>query len=143
VIQRPTLSPMAMGRRRDRADTPGLWISVNDPPPTGSHPFYRRLNHILDTHGFDAFVESQCAGFYAAKLGPTRADLARLDRKRPKKGRNTDWQHQHDSDARITRMKDGRTHLAYKAEHAVDMGTGAGSGERDSVVLECLGVGVA
>ena len=134
---------MAMGRRRDRADTPGLWIPVNDPPPTGSHPFYRRLNHILDTHGFDAFVESQCAGFYAAKLGPTRADLARLDRKRPKKGRNTDWQHQHDSDARITRMKDGRTHLAYKAEHAVDMGTGAGSGERDSVVLECLGVGVA
>ena len=56
---------------------------------------------------------------------PTRADLARLDRTRPKKGRNTDWQHPHDPDARITKMKDGRTHLAHKAEHAVDMETGA------------------
>ena len=43
---------------------------------------------------------------------PTRADLARLDRKRPKKGRNKDWRHPHDPDARITKMKDGRTHLA-------------------------------
>ena len=41
---------------------------------------------------------------------PTRADLARLDRTRPKKGRNTDWRHPHDPDARITKMKDGRTH---------------------------------
>jgi transposase len=56
---------------------------------------------------------------------PTRADLARLDRKRPKKGRNADWQHPHDPGARITTMKDGRTHLAHKAEHAVDMDTGA------------------
>ena len=56
---------------------------------------------------------------------PTRADLARLDRKRPKKGRNKDWQHPHDPDARITKMKDGCTHLAHKAEHAVDMDTGA------------------
>jgi transposase len=55
----------------------------------------------------------------------TRADLARLDRKRPKKGRNTEWRHPHDPDARITRMKDGRTHLAHKAEHAVDLETGA------------------
>lgn len=56
---------------------------------------------------------------------PTRADLARLDRKRPQKGRNTDWRHPHDPDPRITKMKDGRTHLAHKAEHAVDMETGA------------------
>src|SRR5207342_211740 len=56
---------------------------------------------------------------------PTRADLARLDRKRAKKGRNKDWRHPHDPDARITKMKDGRTHLAHKAEHAVDMETGA------------------
>jgi transposase len=39
---------------------------------------------------------------------PTRADLARFDRKRPKKGRNTEWRHPHDADARITKMKDGR-----------------------------------
>ena len=56
---------------------------------------------------------------------PTRADLARLDRRRPKKGSNKDWEHPHDPDARITQMKDGRTHLAHKAEHVVDMETGA------------------
>ena len=56
---------------------------------------------------------------------PTREDLARLDRARPKKGCNADWQHPHDPDARITKMKDGRTHLAHKAEHGVDLETGA------------------
>ena len=56
---------------------------------------------------------------------PTRADLARLDRKRPKKGSNDDWTHPHDPDAKITKLKDGRTHLAHKAEHAVDLDTGA------------------
>jgi transposase len=245
---------MAMGRRKDRARTPSLWIAANDLPATGGHPFYQRLNRVLDDHGFDEFVEAQCASFYAATLGrpsltpgmyfrllligyfegidsergiawrtadslalrgflglglneappehstisrtrrlidlethravftwilqvlatadlvkgktigidattleanaalrsivrrdsgetyqefltklaqasgietPTRADLARFDRTRPKKGRNKDWQHPHDPDARITKMKDGRTHLAHKAEHAVDMETGA------------------
>ena len=243
-----------MGRRKDRARTPGLWIATNELPVTGGHPFYQRLNRILDTHAFDAFVEAQCAPFYAATVGrpsltpgtyfrllligyfegidsergiawrtadslalrgflglgleetppehstisrtrrlidlethravftwilqvlatadlvkgttigidattleanaalrsivrhdsgetyqefltrlaqasgiatPTRADLTRLDRKRSKKGRNTDWRHPHDPDARITKMKDGRTHLAHKAEHAVDLETGA------------------
>jgi transposase len=56
---------------------------------------------------------------------PTRADLARLDRKRPKKASNKDWTHPHDPDARITKMKDGTTHLAHKAENAVDLETGA------------------
>ena len=244
---------MAMGRRKDKGRTPGLWVAANDLPRTGGHPFYQRLNAILDTHGFDDFVEEQCAAFYATHgrpsltpgtyfrllligyfegidsergiawrtadslalrgflgLGldemppehstisrtrrlidlethravftwilqmlatanlvkgktigidattleanaalrsivrrdsgetyqefltrlaqasgietPTRADLARLDRKRPKKGRNTEWRHPHDPDARITKMKDGRTHLAHKAEHAVDLETGA------------------
>src|SRR5215207_2821358 len=245
---------MAMGRRKDRARTPGLWIAANELPPTGGHPFYQRLNQILDAHAFDDFVEAQCASFYATTIGrpsltpgtyfrllligyfegidsergiawrtadslalrgflglgldevppehstisrtrrlidlethravftwilqvlatadlvkgktigidattreanaalrsivrrdsgetyqefltrlahasgietPTRAVLARLDRKRPKKGRNTEWRHPHDPDARITKMKDGRTHLAHKAEHAVDMDTGA------------------
>jgi transposase len=245
---------MAMGRRKDRARTPGLWIPTNELPATGGHPFYQRLNQVLDAHGFDEFVEAQCAPFYATTIGrpsltpgtyfrllligyfegidsergiawrtgdslalrgflglgldevapehstisrtrrlidlethravftwilqvlatadlvkgktigidattleanaalrsivrrdsgetyqefltrlaqasgietPTRADLARLDRKRPKKGLNTEWRHPHDPDARITKMKDGRTHLAHKAEHAVDMETGA------------------
>jgi transposase len=56
---------------------------------------------------------------------PSRAELARFDRKRPKKGRNKEWRHPHDPDARIPKMKDGRTHLAHKAEHAVDMETGS------------------
>ena len=56
---------------------------------------------------------------------PTRKELAKLDRKRTKKGNNDDWTHPHDPEARITKMKDGRTHLAHKAEHAVDMETGA------------------
>ena len=56
---------------------------------------------------------------------PTREDLAKLDRKRKNKGSNQDWTHPHDPDARIAKMKDGRTHLAHKAEHAVDLETGA------------------
>ena len=56
---------------------------------------------------------------------PTRAELARLDRKRKKKGSNDDWTHPHDPDAKITKMKDGRTHLAHTAEQAVDLDTGA------------------
>ena len=56
---------------------------------------------------------------------PTRAELARFDRKRKKKGSNDDWTHPHDPDAKITKMKDGRTHLAHTAEHAVDLETGA------------------
>ena len=57
---------------------------------------------------------------------PTREGLARLDRKRKKKKTsNTDWTNPHDPDAKVTKMKDGRTHLAHKAEHAVDMETGA------------------
>ena len=245
---------MAMGRRKNRTRTPRLWIAANELPRTGGHPFYLRLNQVLDAHAFDEFVEAQCAPFYAETVGrpsltpgtyfrllligyfegidsergiawrtadslalrgflglgldetppehstisrtrrlidvethrtvftwilqvlatadlirgktigidattleadaalrsivrrdsgetyqefltrlaqasgiatPTRADLARLDRTRPKKGRNTDWRHPHDPDARITKMKDGRTHLAHKAEHAVDLETGA------------------
>jgi transposase len=56
---------------------------------------------------------------------PTRADLARVDRRRKKKGSNADWSSPADPDAKITKMKDGRTHLAHKAEHAVDLDTGA------------------
>ena len=57
---------MAMGRRKNRARTPGLWIAANELPPTGGHPFYQRLNQIVDAHAFDAFIEAQCASFYAA-----------------------------------------------------------------------------
>jgi hypothetical protein len=57
---------------------------------------------------------------------PTTDDLIRLDRSRKdKKLSNADWESPTDPDARIARMKDGRTHLAYKPEHAVDLDTGA------------------
>ena len=59
---------------------------------------------------------------------PTRQDLAKLDRKRPKKGSNKDWKHPHDPEARITKMKDGRTRLAHKLEVGVDMETGVVAG---------------
>jgi transposase len=56
---------------------------------------------------------------------PTREDLAKIDRKRKNKASNEDWVNPNDPDARIAKMKDGRTHLAHKAEHAVDLDTGA------------------
>ena len=56
---------------------------------------------------------------------PTIDDLIRLDRKRKgKKLSNEDWTSKTDPDAKIAKMKDGTTHLAYKPEHAVDLDTG-------------------
>ena len=73
--------------------------------------------------GYDEFLKglAQASGIET----PTRQELVKLDRKRKKKGSNQEWKHPHDPDARITKMKDGRTHLAHKAEHAVDLETGA------------------
>jgi transposase len=56
---------------------------------------------------------------------PTREALARLDRRRKKRTSNTDWKNPSDPDAKVTKMKDGRTHLAHKAEHAIDLDSGA------------------
>src|SRR5215212_4970003 len=57
---------------------------------------------------------------------PTAEDLIRLDRKRKgKRLSNEDWTSPSDPEARIAKLKDGRTHLAYKPEHAVDLDTGA------------------
>ena len=56
---------------------------------------------------------------------PTLDDLVRLDRARKgKKLSNEDWTSPTDADAKIARMKDGTTRLAYKPEHAVDLDTG-------------------
>ena len=235
-----------------------FWIATDRLANSPGHPFYRKLNRLLAAHGFDAFAEEQCRGFYAEKLGrpsvppgvyfrmlmvgyfegldsergidwrcadslalreflgysleettpdhstlsrarqridldthrkvftwvltvlaqegclkgesigidattleanaamrsivrrdtgesyeeflralaqasgidtPTREDLARVDRQRKRGGKgkasNDDWKHPHDPDARITKMKDGTTHMGHKAEHAVDMDTEA------------------
>ena len=240
-----------MGKRRRHAKQASMWVATQDLPRSAAHPFYARLNQILEQHGFDRYVEGLCERFYAddgrpglppgryfrllligyfeeldaeraiawraadsfalrefiglvlpeappdhstisrtrrlidletheavftwmlQRLGdaglvkgktvgidattleanaalrsivrrdtgesyqdfltklaqasgietPTRAN--RMDRQRKKKGSNDDWMHPHDPDAKITKMKDGRTHLAHKAEHAVDLETGA------------------
>ena len=79
--------------------------------------------------GTRARVTRRCWSHLAQESGietPTAEDLARLDRKRKgKKLSNEDWVSRSDPEARIAKMKDGTTHLAYKPEHAVDLDTGA------------------
>jgi len=245
---------MAMGTRKDQEQQEELWVPQQALPKGASHPFYQRLNQLLEESRFDEFVEGRCRQFYAAKRGrpslapgvyfrllligyfegvdsergiawraqdslalrrflrvglneappdhstisrtrrlidvethrevftwvlgllaekgllkgqtlgidattleanaalrtivrretgesyqeflkglaqesgiatPTREQLARLDRKRKNKGSNEEWRHPHDPDARISKMKDGRTHLAHKVEQAVDFSSGA------------------
>lgn len=242
-----------MGTRKHRERQEGLWYGGELPTAPG-HPFYKRLNEVLDKAGFDPFCEINCAEFYHDKLGRpslapglyfrimmigffegldsergiawrladsltlrqflsigldektpdhvtisrTRrlikaethqriftwvlerlaqgglikgktigvdsttleanaamksivrrdtgenyteylkrlaqaegieakdaAALLRMDRKRTKKTSNKDWKSPSDGEAEITKLKDGRTALAYKAENAVDMETGA------------------
>jgi len=242
-----------MGTRKKRQRQENLWYG-GDLATAPGHPFYTRLNEVLDAAGFDSFCETQCASFYHHKLGRpslppgqyfrvmmigffegldsergiawrladsltlrqflsigldestpdhvtisrTRrlidaeihqrifswvlerlalsglvkgktigvdsttleanaamksivrrdtgesylaylkrlaeaegmeaedaAALLRMDRKRKKKTSNEDWKNPIDEEAEITKLKDGRTALAYKAENAVDMETGA------------------
>lgn len=80
---------------------------------------------------------------------PRDEDLRRFDRKRTdKKVSNQEWESKTDPDSRITKMKDGRTHLAYKAEHAVDVETDlvlsaqvhhADRGDADTLVEALIG----
>jgi transposase len=243
---------MVMGKRKRRQQE--MWLATSELPKSPGHPFYQRLNGVLEEAGFDRFAEKSCESFYANQLGrpsllpgryfrllllgyfegldsergmawraadslairsflglgmeergpdhstisrtrrlidvethrevfgwvlgrlaeaglvkgatilvdgttleanaamrsivrrdtgekydeyltglakasgvrtPTRAALARLDRRRAKKGSNEEWKSPSDPDAKITKMKDGRTHLAHKAEHAVDIDSGA------------------
>src|SRR3989442_668052 len=243
---------MAMGKRK--GEQVPMWVSATDLPVSPGHPFYARLNAILDEAGFDRFAEEQCRAFYAPVMGrpslppgryfrllllgyfegldsergiawraadslavrsfvglgldaaapdhstisrtrrlidlethravftwvqerlaaaglltgrtvaidattleanaamrsivrrdtgesyqefltrlaaasgiktPTREALARLDRRRKKRTSNKDWENPSDPDAKITKIKDGRTHLAHKSEHAVDLDSSA------------------
>jgi transposase len=245
---------MAMGTRKDQEQQEEMWIPQTSLAKGASHPFYQRLNQLLEESRFDGFVEGRCRRFYVERRGrpslapgvyfrllligyfegidsergiawrandslalrrflrvgldetppdhstisrtrrlmdvethrevftwvlgvlaekgllkgqtlgvdattleanaalrtivrrdtgegyqeflqrlaqesgiktPTREQLARLDRKRAHKGSNEEWEYPHDADARIAKMKDGRTHLAHKVEHAVDFSSGA------------------
>ena len=56
---------MAMGKRKRRARQTSMWVATQDLPRSVAHPFYRRLNRVLDEAHFDAFVEGACVTFYA------------------------------------------------------------------------------
>ena len=48
---------MAMGKRRRQAKQTSMWVATRDLPRSAAHPFYTRLNQILDKHDFDGYVE--------------------------------------------------------------------------------------
>ena len=60
---------MAMGTRRRRQRQERLWISHNELAKGPGHPFYQRVNELLEEEKFDAFAEKECAKFYAANNG--------------------------------------------------------------------------
>ena len=62
-----------MGTTRDDGSQQSMWVATADLPQGGGHPFYERLNQILNAAGFDAFVEKLCAPFYARKGRPSLA----------------------------------------------------------------------
>jgi transposase len=61
---------MAMGKRRRHAKQASIWVATQDLPRSAAHPFYTRLNQILDEHDFDAYVEGLCERFYADEGRP-------------------------------------------------------------------------
>jgi transposase len=61
---------MAMGKRRRRAKQMSMWVATQDLARSAAHPFYTRLNQILDTHDFDEYVEGLCQRFYADEGRP-------------------------------------------------------------------------
>src|SRR5271156_4113836 len=112
----------ALGLLADRGLVKGKTVAI-DATTLEANAAMRSIVRRANGASYDDFLKG-----LAKESGiqtPTREDLARLDRKRKKKGANKDWVNPHDRDARITKMKDGRTHLAHKAEHAVDLETGA------------------
>src|SRR6266403_3633412 len=60
---------MAMGTRKQREKQEDLWIAHSELAAAPGHPFYQRLNELLEAEHFDEFVEQRCAKFYAAKYG--------------------------------------------------------------------------
>jgi transposase len=60
---------MAMGRRKRREKQEGLWIAQQELAAAPGHPFYQKLNELLEAERFDEFVEGLCARFYAERYG--------------------------------------------------------------------------
>src|SRR6266508_2884843 len=111
-----------LGLLADRGLLKGKMVGV-DATTLEANAAMRSIVRRDNGQRYDAFLTE------LAKNGgittPSREDLARMDRKRKKKGSNQEWQSATDPDARIAKMKDGSTHMAHKAEHAVDMESGA------------------
>ena len=63
------MSRMAMGTRKQREKQEDIWIAHTELAAAPGHPFYQRLNELLEAERFDEFVEKRCAKFYAAKYG--------------------------------------------------------------------------
>ncbi len=55
---------MSMGKRK-RHNQSEMWVPATELAKAPGHPFYQRLNRVLDKHGFDDFVEAECSAFYA------------------------------------------------------------------------------
>ena len=62
-----------MGTTCDDGSQQAMWVATADLPQGGGHPFYERLNQILNAAGFDAFVEQLCAPFHARMGRPSLA----------------------------------------------------------------------
>src|SRR6202790_4618866 len=60
---------MAMNKRSGGEKQEDIWIAQRELGVAPGHPFYRRLNELLEGAGFDEFVEGLCARFYHARLG--------------------------------------------------------------------------
>lgn len=100
----------------------GQTVSV-DATTLEANAAMRSIVRRANGQSYEAFVTALAEA--EGIVGPSREQLARFDRKRKKTTSNRDWRHPHDPDSRVTKMKDGRPHLAHKAEHAVDLDTGA------------------
>ena len=84
-MRRAKVFRMAMGQRTHEEQT-GMWVAVSELPRPASHPLYEKLNRLLAEHGFDDFVEAQCRGFYAEKMGgPIRVTRPRCRSRCPKR----------------------------------------------------------
>ncbi len=58
---------MALGKRKTEQQS--AWVATNELPKSPGHPFYKKLNGLLAEAGFDGWLETLCAPYYAAKMG--------------------------------------------------------------------------
>jgi transposase len=63
---------MAMSKRSGEGEQEEIWVAHRELAREPGHPFYERLNEVIESAGFDEFVEGKCARFYHARLGLRR-----------------------------------------------------------------------